>query len=130
MFGRKPEVVVKQVFQVVEIERPREIGALDKEVAQSVASLQHHPGFTYLLAKLRYQRSALVSHLLKSRQSNIVDVEFIKSGVAWCSWLEDQLNQALGVVNRPAPAEASPDEEAAFKEVHRFLELVGNQVSE
>ena len=128
MFSWRKEKVIAPVrseYRIVEIEKPREVSALDKETAQSVASLSGHPGFMYLLNKLRYQRAMLISHLARTKQDSLNEVYFLQSGVAWCTWLEDQLNQALGIVRRPSPQVPTPEELEAFQEISRALEVIG-----
>lgn len=114
---------------IVEVDKPREVALLDPEMAKSVASLREHPGFLYLLAKLRYQRAMLRAHLERTRQEKLSDVDFIKSGINWCGWLEEQLSKAAKIeIERPQlPPLAA--EEAAFQEVSRMLEVIGTETS-
>ncbi len=120
----------KPKYLIVEVDKPREVGLLDKEMAASVASLREHPGFLYLLAKLRYQRAMLRAHLERTHQTSISEVDFVKSGINWCGWLEEQLAKAAKIeTERPQlpPMEA---EELAFQEVSKMLEVIGIPVAE
>ena len=122
--------IFKPKYLIVEVEKPREVGMLDPEMAASVASLKQHPGFLYLLAKLRYQKAQLTAHLVRSRQTTLSDVDFIKSGIAWTGWLEEQLERSSKIqTERPQtpPLEA---EEAAFREVSKMLEVIGIPAAE
>ena len=123
-WNRKPEVR----YKIVEIERPRPLSQLDPEAERSVVTLQSHPGFIYLLAKLRLQRHALEAKLKADRHSTLADVEWIQSGIFWCSWLEGQLERS--VMNaKPSEQPTFPIEEAAFQEIARLTELVGTSTS-
>lgn len=119
----KPRIEVRPL--IVEVEKPRDVGALDAESAQSVAALAGHPGFQYLLTRLRFQKHLLQAALNNQRQSTLVEVEFLKSGIAWCGWLENQLGLATGLLKRPVPSEPSPDEAAAFNELRKMVEVIG-----
>ena len=108
---------------IVEVEKPRAIPPLSEEVAESVATLQSHPGFQYLLQKLRLQRSGLVSSLSHQRHSSLADIEFLQSGIAWTGWLEEQLQKSVGF-RAQKPQEIFPSEREAFQEAQRFIEVL------
>jgi hypothetical protein len=118
----KPKEVVK--FQVVEVERPRVIPPVEAEVSKSVATLQGHPGFQYLVEKLRLQRAQLRSALCHQRQSDLKDVEFLQSGIAWTGWLEDQLTRAVNFQEPKEPQPAAETEREAFEDIQRFIEVL------
>lgn len=67
----------------------------DPEAKASVRSLQAHPGFQYLLAKLNLQGDVLRSSLAHDRHTSLRDVEFIQSGIFWTGWLETQIKHEL-----------------------------------
>ena len=116
-------------INIIEIEK-RPVPELDASSAAAVATLQNHPGFLYLLAKLAAQRAALREALVKNRHKEIRDVEFLQSGANWCGWLEDQLSAAVALQNRPQPRVAKPYEEEAFEQLRRRIDVVGLQSSQ
>lgn len=121
-WNRKPKVQ----YKIIEIERPRPLAQLDPEAEKTVITLQSHPGFLYLVNKLRLQRHALEMKLKHERHSNLNEVEWIQSGIFWCNWLEDQVNR---MVNNQLPSSqtALPPEATAFEEVMKLTEIVGRQ---
>ena len=110
---------------VVEVEKPRNLGPLTGEQREAILSLQHHPGFQYLLTKLRLQRALLEAKVLRERQKDLVDTEFLKSGIAWAGWLEDQLRAEIRYADKPAPSPATPVEEQEFQQVRALVEEIG-----
>lgn len=115
----------KLVYKVVEVEKLEPLEPMTKDLALQVQSLQYHPGFVWLTRKLRTQRALLRSTLEKERQSQ-VDAEFLKSGIAWTGWLDDQLTAAVGFTARStAPREALEGEQEAFEQISRNIALVG-----
>lgn len=110
-------------IRIVEIEKAVRVPSFDKEIAKSVQTLQSHPGFVYLLAKLRFQHQILQDTLSTQRQTGLREVEFLQSGIAWTKWLEQQLNLSVNLqteVERPAE---DPEIEL-FKESQRMLEIL------
>lgn len=117
---------VKAEFKVVEVDKQSVLDpAFEEANQQAVASLQHHPGFVYLLAKLAFERAALKTALEKTRHKSIVDVEFIQSGAFWSNWLQLQLESAIGKINQPKPRAPRSYEADAFEQLRQNVELVG-----
>ena len=115
----------KETIKIVEVEKPRPAIKETSETLESVLSLQHHPGFLYLLNKLRYQKAVLVANLVNERQATVQDSEFLKSGIAWTGWLESQLTQATKLKNRQLETQPEPEVLDAFRQIQRQLEIVG-----
>jgi hypothetical protein len=114
----------KTKILVVEVEPGRRIPDLDEDSRQAVVSLAHHPGFRYLMAKLKFERAVLQSKLVKERHSDIADVAYLQGGVHWLGWLEDFVRkETQSVLNRHQ--DASHAEELAFKEAMAAYEEVG-----
>ncbi len=126
----KKRVAKKSPYLIVEVEKPRELRSPDKETASMVASLGGHPGFLYLLAKLRFQRSQLRAHLEQTKQETLSDVDFLKSGIAWTGWLEKQLEASAKIQTERPQLPPMDSEQAAFNEVYKMLESVGIPVAE
>lgn len=110
-------------WKIIEVERPRVIPPQEAEVSKSIATLQGHPGFQYLVEKLRIQRAQLRSALCNQRQESLTNVEFLQSGIAWTGWLEEQLQRAVNF-QEPKPLEPERTEKEAFEEIQRFIEVL------
>ena len=121
-------MATKSFPKVIEVEK-RIVPELDQASAAGVASLQTHPGFQYLLAKLAFQRSLMKDSLAKNRQKDIRDVEFLQSGINWCGWLEDQLVAATGKLNAPTPRIQRAHEREAFEQLLGQIDVVGMRSS-
>ena len=117
----KPRTILK----VVEIEKPKPSLKLTADMAESVISLQYHPGFLFLLDKLRAQKSLLVSTLVNERQAKLEDSEFLKSGIHWLDWLDQQISQATKLQKRQAETQPEPEMADAFQQIQEQLQLVG-----
>jgi len=125
LIGSLRKVFLDRVaWRVVEVERPRPLHQLDPEAQKSVVALAAHPGFLYLMAKLRLQRHAMEEQLRSARHSSMRDVEFLQSGIHWCDWLHSQLQRATMEYDRPSQP-ATPPETEAFEEIRRMTEMVG-----
>lgn len=113
-------------YRVVEVAAPRTVGEFNKDAASAIATLQGHPGFQYLLQKLRWQNAALVSAIKTRRQGSVRDFEFLQSGIAWTGWLEEQLQRAIGYREQvEVPAEAPYESERqAFEDIQKFIEVL------
>lgn len=118
--------MAKTVFKVIEIEK-QTVPELNGASAMAVASLATHPGFQYLMAKLKFQRAALKDALEKTRHKTLNDVEFLQSGANWCNWLQIELDKAVSIVNNPKPRVARAYELEAFEQLKGNVELVGLQ---
>lgn len=114
----------KPEFKILEIEKAQ-VPPLDAASAASVVSLQSHPGFQYLLAKLRVQRAALKHALETQRQKELKDFEFLQSGANWCNWLQVQLDEAVKLTQQPKPRNATAYEREAFEQLRSQLDVVG-----
>jgi hypothetical protein len=112
----------KQIeYQVVEIERPK---PLDEGARESVLSLQHHPGFQYLIGKLKLQRASLDSILKRNRHDDMRTVDFLQSGIAWMSYLEEFVNKEVYNAGKPPSRPAQEDEVSLFKAAAANLDLL------
>lgn len=120
---------LKRLFQprllVLERESPKPIKKPDAATQEAVIGLQFHPGFQYLLEKLRWQRALLVAALTQQRQDKLADSEFLKSGIAWSRWLEDQIATEVRLKSRPRPQIPTDFEAEALKQASAMIEEVG-----
>lgn len=122
MFGSKPTIE----YRVVEVERPRPL-AENSEADATLVTLQHHPGFQRLLAKLRAQRYLLETTLKRTRHSSLSEVDFLQSGIFWSNWLETELDRAVLAKSPSKPTPALAIEREAFEQAHALLEVIGDQ---
>lgn len=114
-------------FKVVEIEK-KHVSKLDeKSVAPFVSRLKDDPGFQFLMAKLEVQRALLRDSLEKNRHKSQADFEFLQSGLNWCSWLQQQVETAVGIVSQPQARPARAYELEAFEQLRQNVELIGLQ---
>lgn len=126
MFGTKSapaQDVFIDRYSIVEVEKP--VTIIDPDAAASVRTLSGHPGFTYLLAKLKLQRSLLETKLKSSKHREMRDVEFLQSGIFWSKWLEDQINQEVYITPSAPQKPVGEDEAAIFERVRAAIETVG-----
>ena len=119
VFWREPAPTVR----VVEVDRGQRVPPLDADIAKSIQALQGHPGFLYLLAKLKFHRSVLRDQLATTRQPAMSDVLMLQSGVAWSGWLQNELETAIAF-RAAAPVAPSRDERTIFEEAQRQLEVL------
>ena len=84
---------LKPSYRIVEIERPRQQPQLNADVKAALESLNSHPGFRYLLDKLRLQRHMLETQLRMTRHETLRDSDFLQSGIFWTGWLEQQMKR-------------------------------------
>jgi hypothetical protein len=108
--------------KVIEVEKAQRVPPMDADIARSIQTLQSHPGFLYILAKLKFQREVLKTQVATTRQASMEDVIMLQSGVAWSGWLQTQLDQAIGFKSTSAPA--TPAEITLFEEAQRNLEVL------
>ena len=112
-------------YQVIEVEKPRLSKPFDKDIANSLLTLQGHPGFLWLLDQLRLERSYLQTILGTRRQKTLTDAEFLQAGIAWSGWLQDKMERAIGFrEGSQEPQEASDREREAFEAAQKFIEVL------
>lgn len=121
MFKRKPI----EVPYILEIESTKRIPPLDASTREAVTSLRSHPGFQYLLGKLRVERAVFESQLRNTRHSNISDVAYLQAGAFWTNWLEKEVSREVGAVQRNTPSPLSEQELAAFEAAKAAYEEIG-----
>jgi len=123
---KEPELEVVHHYQTVEIEAPASLPGLhDPETPQAVAALNAHPGFMFLMAKLKMQRSLIESKLKHERHHDIREVDNLQSGIFWTRWLEDQVNNAVFSLSKPKPRLVDPSDEEIFEKARKAVEVVG-----
>lgn len=116
----------KTIYKVVELQPQQRLSRkTDKEVQESVQTLQSHPGFIYLLQRFDAQASLLKAKLTGERHDTLEEVQTLQAGIFWANWLRQELARAI---SRPSEQQTDPYEEElkAFKEIDDMLERVGN----
>lgn len=113
----------KSTPKVIEVEVPRKAPLFSKEIKESLAALPGHPGFEYLLNRLKFEQAVLATKLKNERHESMRDVEFLQSGIFWTNWLRGQLDK---VVFRPEPRafDALPDETVLLDELPPLPESI------
>lgn len=111
-------------YTIVEVPQPKPQPP-DPEAAKSMLTLAEHPGFLYLVNKLKLQRHLLESKLKNDRHAKLGDVEFLQSGIFWTNWLEQQVNEQVYQARAPKAVPATNYEEELFRKVQDQLEVVG-----
>jgi hypothetical protein len=114
-------------YKVVELSSQQRISRkTDKEVQESVQTLQSHPGFLYLLQRFDAQASLLKAKLTGERHETLDEVHQLQAGIFWANWLRQELYRSI---SRPLEQQIDPYEEElkAFKEIDDLLERVGGE---
>ena len=96
----------------------------DKGVLESLAGLENHPGFQFLLQRLDLAAAYLDSRLRTERHADIRAVDTIQQGIAWCNWVKQQVIAAQPKM-RTEVRQAEDYEEALFKELDKQLIRLG-----
>lgn len=125
MFKKLWDKLFPTKFIAIEIEAPRNAGALSDESKESIKTLAFHPGFLALTARLKTQRSLLETTLKQTRLASIQEVEFLQSGIFWTKWLESQVAAQVHQVQKAAATEFSTEELQALEAIKANMQLVG-----
>lgn len=110
-------------IRFVEVEKAVRVPEMNEDIAKMVGSLQSHPGFIYLLNKLRFHRAILQAQLAGNRQESMTDVVMLQSGCAWSGWLQREMEAAIGF-KPEVSAPPSRSELAIFEEAQQQLEVL------
>lgn len=98
---------------------------LTPELLESVLSIKGHPGWEYLLDKLRYQRQVLRAHLESDPLESLEQVHDLRAGIRWTGWLEDQMNFLSATNAERTVFIPTPREEELFREISSSITMVG-----
>jgi len=103
---------------------PTPLPELTPDLKDSLRSLQFHPGFVYLLTRLRLERAQLRKCLEQGYQLEHGALRHLQAGVHYTGYIEDTL---LSLTATPAPPkrDATLNELELFNKVRENLELVG-----
>jgi len=113
-------------YQVVKVTDTEPVPALDREMQETLSTLAAHPGFVYLLKRLRYQRGLLLARLQGSKHNSLHEVQLLQSGVYWSNWLEAQFNELMNrALLHAQERKATSEEQEILGQVQSTIELVG-----
>jgi len=119
----------KKKYKLIEVEKNRTLPTLEgDELRNALISLQAHPGFVYILNKLRTQRFSLEGRLKGTKFERIEDITFLQSGIFWTNWLESEVNK-LTETSQSEVLAPSPFEDKLFTEIDQLLDRVGQDES-
>lgn len=114
-------------FVVVEVEKAEaKLPELSAELRESVKTLQHHPGFQYLMAKFRYERAMLEKYLHEGFQLPEAGLRHLQAGVHYMKWMEDEVKKLVFAVERNART-AAQHEVDEFERIRESITLVGEE---
>jgi hypothetical protein len=115
----------KRFKQIQFVEVPKGLPQLDHAGRLALAGLAEHPGFNYLINRIRIQRAALESGLKYGQHQNMNDVLALQSGIRWLTWVENQFLLAVERPSQKAPRDPNADELEALQNALSFIEGVG-----
>lgn len=109
-------------YKVVEVDRHN-----DKQLGSNsdIASLANHPGMIALLARMRVQRAAVEGLLRNGKHRDLAEVAKLQAGVLWLSWIEKQVNLAVGRQQSETPREPFEIERRELERIAEALQIVG-----
>ena len=113
-------------FKLVKVEVPATL-EVTPEGRKSLAALREHPGFRYLINKLKLQRAALESALKYQIHDDIRQVARLQEGIRWMHWLENQFLLAVQHPVRMEERDPNAEELAALQRSLDAIEGVGDK---
>lgn len=116
----KPQIA----YKVLEVPTGTKLPDLSPEMKETVKSLQYHPGFQHLVAKLRFHKSQLQHQLNEGFELPDVSLRYLQAGIFWLAFLEDEVARTTSA---PPAISRSPSrqEELEFEKFSSNLETVG-----
>lgn len=109
-------------YQILEVDRHN-----DKQLGSNsdIASLANHPGMVALLARMRIQRAAIEGLLRNGKHHDLSEVTKLQAGVLWLSWMEKQVNLAVGRQQESKPRDPFEIERRELERIAEALQIVG-----
>lgn len=118
---------LKQKFaqlRIVEVMAPK-AEPLDGAGKAALATLKDHPGFEFLINRLRLQRATLQTALTNREHASLNDVITIQAGIRWLTWLENQFLSSVGSASTRETRSPNEDEVIAFQQALAAIEGIG-----
>ena len=106
---------------VYEFSNTREVPDPGRDVLETLA---HHPGFLYLLWKLRLERAALVSKL-STESFSLREDDIFRAGIYWSGWLDKKLQALISMKRIQEISFPTKDELVEFNKLRDNLKEVG-----
>ena len=114
-------------YKLLEVERISPLPELNAELKESMRTLQLHPGFNYILSRLRLTKSGLQHQLQEGFELPERDLHRIQAGIFFAGWLENELRRLTSTPSRPV-RDLTDSEAESFLDISSFdanLERVG-----
>jgi len=126
MFSWLKKLFTRVEHRVVEVEKGTRLPELTTEVKESLKSLQYHPGFQYLQAKLRLERATLQRYLHEGFTLTEGQLHHLQGGIHYLGYLESELAKHLKADIRTVRTATSNEVEHLDKFISN-LETVGDE---
>lgn len=110
---------------IVELEKGNRLPELTGDLKESLRTLDYHPGFQYLLQRLKVAKAGILSQLQEGLGLTEVQLRYLQAGLYWCNWLGEE--QISLTAKRPTPVPSNQDEENTFRAIRESLQLVGGE---
>jgi hypothetical protein len=110
-------------YHIVEVPTGQKLPELTGDLRESIKALANHPGFVYLLARFRHQKSAMENALREGINLTETQLRYLQAGIFWSSAIEKDV--ASLSQTRMAPVPATDFEADDFTKVQSAIELVG-----
>ena len=104
-------------------ETPR-VPELTDDLKESILSLRGHPGFQYLQKRLAFECNVLKTRLFKENDLSLTQMNNLRSGIFWTSWLDGQLVSVGNSAKRHETVRLTQSEEDLFRELNAQIELI------
>lgn len=111
----------KTKFYVVEVEQATKLPELTQELRESIKTLEFHPGFRYLTAKLRYERAMLEKYLHEGFTLAEGQMHHLQGGIHYLKYLESE-------IARHVKAQAAHVRQAAQHEDQLFQQFYADSI--
>lgn len=108
---------------IIELEKGSRLPELTGDLRESLRTLDYHPGFQYLLQRLKISKAGILSQLEEGLSLTEVQLRYLQAGLYWAGWLEKEHTSLA--TKRPPTRQATEDEEAEFRAIRESIELVG-----
>lgn len=119
------KAVNKIEYKVVEIEREAKLPPVTADLRESIKTLQYHPGFQYLIHKMRYEKASLAKYLHEGFNLSEKELHHLQAGIHYIGWIEGELAR-LSAAPASVVRSAAQEEREVFDRMRSSLELIGN----
>lgn len=107
---------------IIEIEKDSKLPEMNGDLRESIRTLEYHPGYNYLIQRLRHAKSVMNAQLREGMELTETQLRYLQAGIFWAGWLEnEQLSLTKKVTQRPQ----SLGEAEEFEKLQGSLDLIG-----